>query len=185
MNTDCKTCVDCDSLVKDYIDESKIAFKAKCNRCTVAYSNGTNSLRVIMEKCGPMLTLETPEWCPKKRNVIQEYVHETNLDQEKPTLVLPPPTKQPVKVLTYTERMDAIKTLPREIEWDDIQVGDIYVLPKSTSYSKGRRIKIATKCDRSFSYYELDLESGEPSWTTRHCFKSDVESTLLKHPKNF
>lgn len=181
-----KTCAECDALVKEYLDDTKIPFKAKCQRYTVQHPNKDVQPRVIMEKCGPMIGIECPEWCPRKRNVTQTHIVIPNTNEKKTTtLILPPPTNTPTKVLTYAEKMNALKELRKAVEWDDIEVGNIYIIPKTTSYKKGKRVKVVSKNDTSFSYRELDLESGEPSSTISYCYRTDVDTTLLTQSKNF
>lgn len=179
-----KTCNNCTSLVKNFIDDNRLQFNACCNRCLVDYNTYTRP-RVIQHKTGSMLEIETPSWCPKERGITKEYCVEKDTVNEIPnteTKMLPlfPTTTttviEPVK-LTYTEKRERLKNLKKHIEWNDIKEGNVYVIPKILSQQR-KVVRVIAKTDNMIRCSEID-EYGKESQYCTNIYPSDIDTTFI------
>lgn len=155
MNT-LKTCNSCKHLIKNYTDESHVPFAALCSK-TRESNDKISATSVIAYKTGPMLDIQTPSWCP--------------LNMEEKTII-----KQ-FKDLTYAEKNDFFKSLPRHTTWDDVKENEYYVLPK-THYSSGKIYKVTSKTQYLIHLSEVNENLCVVSGS-KNIYPNDVELSFL------
>lgn len=163
-------CKYCSSLIKNYIGDDKIQFEACCGRSLVDYNSYTKP-KTIMAKCGPMLSIITPSWCPKKRGVIKEsiqYRGEEEKEEEKP---------KAIKDLSYFEKKELLMKLPKHLQWDEIEEGEIYVIPKILSQDR-KVVRVVVKSDNLIRYSEID-EYGEEGRALTSIFPRDIDTIFI------
>ena len=161
-------CGYCSSLVKNYFGDDKLQFEACCNRSIVNYNSYTKP-RTIIAKCGPMLPIKTPAWCPKKRGVIKESIqYKGEENKEKP---------KSVKDLTYSEKKELLMSLPKHLEWDEIEEGGIYVIPKILSQDR-KVVRVVVKSDNIIRYSEID-EYGEEGRALTSIYPRDIDTVFI------
>lgn len=159
------TCNDCCYLIKDYLDDSKLAFTALCDK-TKKIHEGKIVTPIISYKTGAMLSISTPNWCPLSSNTMHGAI-------EKEENVI---TKK-FEDLSYYEQNNFLKTLPKHVEWCDVKEGELYVLPK-IRYSKGKLYKVELKTDYLIRMIEVD-DSLNPLSVSKNIYKTDCESSFL------
>ena len=165
-----ETCNKCSSLLKLYPTNDSISFRACCKKSLVNFGQITKP-RTIVEKTGPMLEIETPDWCPTKRGVVKEIIN-----GEKQPLLLPPPS-QTYKPMTYSEKREKMMNLPKRLNWDEIEENGIYVIPKNLSQTR-KVIRVIFKNEYSIRYSVID-EYGEESKTLSSIYPKDIDAIFI------
>lgn len=174
------TCNDCSSLVRNYIGENRLQFNACCDRCIINYVSYSRP-RNIQYKVGNMLDIIRPTWCPKERGVTKEYKSYTEVNSMASTPTTTPPALPAAtpskKFLTYSEKREMLMKLPKRTEWEDINEGDVYVIPKIMSQSR-KVIRVVVKTDSCVRYLDID-EFGKESTVCSSMYKSDIDSVFI------
>lgn len=187
MITPTETCNKCQDLVKNFIGDGRLVFNACCGRVSIDYGDYSRP-RVIKYKTGQMLAIDTPDWCPKKHGISKQVlkpIGETNpIDKDKtraslPARVAPPSqtTVQESKPLTYYERRERLKTLPKHLEWDEIKENSVYVIPKILSQAR-KVVKIVMKTDSLIRAVEIN-EHGVESTYCSTIYPNDLETVFI------
>ena len=154
-----KHCNLCEHLEKQYIDESHIPFVALCGK-----TREKGCVSVINYRSGPMLAINCPEWCPLTKESKQIPMEENVIYKQ-------------FKDLSYTEKNNFLKTLPKHIEWDDVKEGNYYVLPK-TQYVSGKIYKVTTKTTCLIHLTEVN-EKFETTYASKNIYPNDAELSFL------
>lgn len=179
-------CNNCESLLKHYVQKNDIQFNAACGKSFILFDR-TERPRNIKYKVGPMLDIEAPYWCPKKKGVTKEYAdydsilkedkeHEESMAEHKESPATPP-KKEEKKVLTYYEKKELLMKLPRRVEWDDIEEGEVYVIPKLL-YQSRKVVRIVIKTESLIRCSEID-EFGKENQICTSIYPKDIESIFL------
>lgn len=172
------SCEKCPKLVKNYLDDSCLAFSAHCDGVKI-WCNNSYYPRLLKAKTGPMLPIETPEWCPINKGVDEQILKPINQEtssQEKDVELVEPKIKS-VKEMSYSEKREALGKLPRHIDWDDIKENDIFVVPKILTQSR-KVVKIVTKADNLLRCSEINEYGKESNYLTT-IFKNDIDAVFI------
>lgn len=172
-----ETCHLCKELIKNYIGDERVFFDACCARSLVI--NGTSTRpRLITANASPMSTLTTPNWCPKMRGVLRESFVETTENK----LLPPPPTTSqassevPFKNLSYYEKMKRLSELPKHMTWDEIKIGNTYVIPKILT----KKMKIVKVVEKTAAMIRCsEIEDGKETLYMTTIYPNDVEAVFI------
>lgn len=178
-------CNKCPNLIKNFIDDDRLAFNACCGKVIIDYGNYSRP-RVIKYKTGQMIDIDTPSWCPKKNGIDKQilkpigdgsYTDESNDRMlALPTQVAPPSQETP-KQMTYYEKREAMKKLPRRVKWEDIKENEIFVIPKILSQAR-KVVRILMKTDGIIRYNEIN-EYGVESTYCSTMYPNDIETVFI------
>ena len=177
-----ETCHLCGQLIKNYIDDDRIRFNACCGRSLISYNNMSRP-RIIQANVGPMLPLETPTWCPKKRGITKEYVayKEDNEQSETKNFPLPvrveTPKAETPKYMTYAEKREKLMSFPKRVEWDDIEEDGVYVIPKILTQSR-KVVRVVMKTDNLLRCSEID-EFGKENTVLTSIYPRDIDAVFI------
>lgn len=174
------TCHGCPNLVKRYNSTDTIQFAAQCAVSLTKMPDSSLIPMTIDEKAGPMKKLDTPSWCPlnqglKTKIYRPEIKYENEQTKDNKTEGNEP--KREFKALTYNEKRERLKQLPKRLNWEDIKIGELYVIPR-IMYQKCKIIKVNTKTKDTITYSEIDFKGGETkSFTSLN--PNDIELVFM------
>lgn len=178
-----ETCNKCPSLIRNYTSNDRVQFNACCDRSIINYVTYSRP-RNIQYKVGPMLDIITPSWCPKARGITKEYKTYSEISSlPSTTSTTPPPAPltvvqpEPKKILTYQEKRDGMLKLPKRTSWEEIEEGEVYVIPKIL-YQSRKVVRVVFKSDTCIRCSEID-EFGNESKTCSSVYPSDIDSVFI------
>ena len=170
-------CNSCESLVKKHIGNGP-TFEACCNRSFVTTGNEQRTPRIIQVNSVDTTIIVKPSWCPKDRGVYQEYGNIPTEEMSKTTPLLPTTTK-----LTYNEKKEKLMSFPRKTEWDDIKVGEIYVIPRIL-YFKSKVVRCINKIGNTLDLSEID-ENGNESQVLTQLEEDELDARFITKFKKY
>lgn len=163
-------CNFCGYLIKQYRDRGDTIFNACCGMCRVEASNYSRP-RTIDFRLKATDDIKKPEWCPKLHGATGIIATGTE-----------PPSVTKEK-MTYTERKQKLQSLPNHLDWEDIRIGKVYVIP--SILGKKRKIVMPTfKSDYTLTCYEVEVNGSVTSHIT-NIFKSDIDVNFMIERKKF
>ena len=165
-----KNCRLCKNLIKNYLDDNRLRYNACCNKQRIQCLSFTRP-RVIKANIDAMEPLIAPSWCPDKYDNNQG-----NMTQENTPLALPSLPKTYKNMTLYEKRNELLK-FPKHIDWKDIEIGCVYVIPKILS-QKRKVVRVVHKDDYLLRCCEID-EYGNDSKTLTVIYKVDIETTFI------
>lgn len=142
-----ETCNYCNSLKKHFLGRDQLIYDACCGRCLYGVRREPKPIQMNV---GPMIDVIKPTWCPKDRGIVVEC---------------------------YNEKREALMALPRHLSLEEIEEGEIYVIPKLQS-QKRKVIKVIQKSDTHFRYCEID-ENGKESSYSSTVYPKDIEYVFV------
>ena len=164
-------CNYCGFLHKAFYNEDKRFFNACCSKKTVKTNNIERPM-IIEFDASEAFEIERPNWCP-----VHGIGSETNLLPSKPTTEVKPLVKK-FKDMTYMEKKDEFKKIPKRIKWEDIKVDEIYLIPRILSTPR-KIIRVASKTNDCITYHEISEYSwSEYSYTTS-MHPTDAEAAMI------
>ena len=166
-----ETCNYCNNLKKYFLDKDQLVYDACCGRCLHGVRREPKPIQMNV---GPMIDVIKPTWCPKDRGIVVEYYPENLALPSKTTEVKEEPKK---KYMTYNEKREALMALPRHLSLEEIEEGEIYVIPKLQT-QKRKVIKVIQKSDTHFRYCEID-ENGKESSYSSTVYPKDIEYVFV------
>jgi len=180
-------CNNCPNLIKNFLGDDRLAFNACCGKVIIDYTNYTRP-RVIKYKTGHMLDIECPDWCPKKKGIDKQilkpidsanYKDVTNEPPTPPPLQLPstPSTQTTTVPLTYYQKREKMKELPKHLTWDEIKENEIFVIPKLL-YQPRKVIRVISKSNFMIRYNEINDRGAESSYVGT-MYSSDLETVFI------
>ena len=97
-------------------------------------------------------------------------------------LLPPPPTTSqassevPFKNLSYYEKMKRLSELPKHMTWDEIKVGNTYVIPKILT----KKMKIVKVVEKTAAMIRCsEIEDGKESLYMTTIYPNDVEAVFI------
>lgn len=166
-------CSHCPYAKREYVGNSSILFTLSCSKETIK-TQTVERARIVAQKVTDYEYVRSPQWCPLGINSTEETAKEESAKQ------LPAPVKT---TYSYNEKRDAMKQFPRRIEWDDIKIGELYVIPR-IQYTKEKIVEIESKTDYMASGREIDVY-GKPTYTHCTIYPHDLEAILLTKLKTY
>ena len=171
-----RICNECVNLTRSYENCVGSHFDAACKAETYT-AFGVSRPRRIAYNILPNETINTPSWCPLKKTAAQLLLPST------PTRPRPQDTG-PHTPTTVTDRRERMKALRRHIEWEDIEEGKIYVIPKIMSQSR-KIVKVITKTNMSCICHEISEYTGNEYTYNSTFYPSDLDAVFITELRNF
>lgn len=177
-NTMTKYCNDCPYMIKNFIDDDKLAFNACCGKVIIDYGEYSEP-RLIKKRGGLLLNIDTPEWCPKKNGIDKQVLKPVgrydykDVQDEQST----PSKVETTRKLTYYEKRDALKKLPRHLEWDEIKENEVFVIPKILTQPR-KVIRVIFKTNSMIRYSEINDKGTESNYYST-IYPSDIEAIFI------
>ena len=104
------------------------------------------------------------------------------VEEEEETPIVP--IKKSFKDMTYTEKREKLKELPKHIEWGEIKEGSLYVIPKILSQSR-KVVKVIAKTDTCCVCHEISQYTGEEYTYSCNVYPSDLDAVFITELRNF
>lgn len=175
-----KYCNGCVNLKMFKCGASDIHFNARCGvtQNDVAVMSKTDDqykLKLLETFIHMNELVAQPKWCP----LLDGY---ENKDKE-PLKLEFKEEKPKRKFLTYQDRCDMFMECKPSVNWDDIKVGDRYVLPR-IGYLAGKVIEVKTISDTYLTGNEV-LFDGTLSSSFTYVYKAKAEAHILTKHRSF
>ena len=95
-----------------------------------------------------------------------------------------PLSQKPISELTYSEKRELMKELPKHIEWADIKEGNKYVIPRILSQSR-KIVKVITKTDMCCTCHEISEFDGNEYTYNCSVYPSDLDAVFITEIHDF
>lgn len=181
-----RTCNGCVNLSRHYAHCEADHFDAACK--VVSYEAfGQTRPRRIEYNLSPNQEIITPSWCPLKESNAQLLLPSKT---ETPTRPRPQDTgPQPSQssnqgYTSYSDRREKMKTLKKHVEWDDIEEGKMYVIPKILSQAR-KIVKVITKTSMSCICHEISEYTGNEYTYNCTVYPSDLDAVFITELHKF
>ena len=183
-----KTCNTCVNLVRCYENRVDGRFDAAC-KISLFEAIGEKRPRRIDYNVSPSQDIMSPHWCPLRQSSPLGLPCLSTPSRPRPQDTGPhpsptPTTPKPLSELSYSERREKMKELPRRISWDDIKEGKVYVIPKILNQSR-KIVKVYTKTDVCCSCHEISDVTGNEFTYSSNFYVSDLDSIFITELHEF
>lgn len=161
-------CNYCGYLIKQYKGHNDTIFNACCSKTRIESSNYSRP-RTIDFRLTETSDIKRPDWCPKiAQKTITDGASKITRASE---------------YNSYTAKRDKLKSLPNHLDWVDIKVGRIYIVPSIL----GRKRKIVQPTFKSeFCLVCNDVaEDGKILNSVTNIFKTDIDVNFIVERKKF
>lgn len=190
-----RLCNECVNLTKSFEMREAGRFDAACKLVTYE-ALGTSRARRIDFNISHGQDIVAPNWCPLKdakhmefpsasRPRPQDTGPQPNLN---PNAALPSPSTSVSNnssgELTFTEKRERMKLLPRHIKWEDIKEGHTYVIPKIISQSR-KIVKVITKTDMVCSCHEISELTGNEYSYNCSVYPTDLDAVFITELRKY
>ena len=189
----CNLCVNLD---KSYDRREGGRFDAACKVATFPVPGGTRSRRIDFN-LSQTQDIPCPTWCPllvsansKGLPSPSQVTHIPNPQTTGPqptsteTTPVIPLSQKPISELTYSEKRELMKELPKHIEWADIKEGNKYVIPRILSQSR-KIVKVITKTDMCCTCHEISEFDGHEYTYNCSVYPSDLDAVFITEIHDF
>ena len=181
-------CNYCGFLIKNYLDDERRFFNACCTKRMI--DNGDVKRPMVIDfNTYEMADIERPNWCP---------IHPMGEEREEGTSQLALPCKvegehtneettvpnKPFKEMTYTEKREAFKQLPKRLEWDDIKEGEYYLIPRIMTTPR-KIVHVELKTENCLRCHEVSEYTGTEYSYVTNIFSNDIEAAVIVELHNF
>lgn len=176
----CKICNLCTNLEKTFDHSETNRFDASCRAVPYDDAWGKTRNRRIGFNLSVAQDIVCPNWCP--------------LNKPSACMALPSPNQvstsstskisKHVSLLTYTEKRELMKELPRRIEWNNIEVGKTYVIPKIMSQSR-KVVRVSSKTDSICICHEINESTKSEYSSTCNIYPSDLDAVFITELHEF
>lgn len=173
-----RLCNECVNLTKSYEMRSAGRFDAACKIVTYE-ALGEKRPRRIDFNLSVGQTIVAPQWCP--------LLASNPIGLPSPSQVSTPSettTPKPTRELTYSERRERMKELPKHLEWEDIEEGKVYVIPKIMSQAR-KIVKVIAKTELCCSCHEISEITGNEYQYNCSVYPSDLDAVFITELRNF
>ena len=181
-NMDRKLCNACENLEKNYEMRFGGRYDAACKLCKYE-ALGTSRSRRIDFNVGVGQDIVTPNWCPLNGNTQMGFPSPSTVSSARPKPQETGPHPSTVG-LTYTEKRERMKNLPKHIEWKDIKEGNIYLIPRIMNQSR-KIVKVITKTEMCCSCHEISETTGNEYQYVCSVYPSDLDAVFITEIHNF
>ena len=188
MCNNSNTCNNCPNLSKHYEHCDIGHFDAACG--LVSYEAfGVSRPRRIDYNLSPNQTIVSPNWCPLKSSNSQttpppppsQVTHRPNPQQTGPQAsqqkCLPAYT-------SYSDRREKMKELKRHVDWEDIEEGKIYVIPRILNQTR-KIVRVITKTNLSCICHEISEYTGNEYQYNSTIYPSDLDAVFITEMREF
>ena len=166
-----ETCNYCGYLIKESIGgHNDKYFNACCGKSLIKTTNCSRP-RTIDFRLTEGMDIEKPDWCPKSKGSESEYVVQSK------------ETSAPQAYLSYSERRSRLTKLPPHLDWNQITVGNTYVVPSILGRER-KVLFLKFKSDYCLVCNKVQ-EDGTVTNEAINIFKSDIDTNFIVEYKNF
>ena len=184
-------CNFCANLEKSFEHREPGRFDAACR--AVTYDTWSCSRpRRIDYNLSQTQDIVRPTWCPMN-NPNNKHMALPSPSQVSTPLV-PPYTPKPqnieelrkksVNLLTYSEKRELMKELPRHLEWDEIEEGKTYVIPKIMNQLR-KIVKVSSKTSGVCVCHEINESTGHEYSYSCNIYPSDLDAVFITEYRKF
>lgn len=177
-------CNYCGYLIKSYNGEERRFFNACCSKKTVMYNSGERPM-VIDFSTYEMADIERPDWCPlhpmESANSHQLALPNKNEASESAEKEEKP---KAFKDMTYTEKREELKKLPKRLNWDDIKEGGYYLIPRIMTTPR-KIIHVELKTENCLRCHEVSEQSGTEYGYATNVYPNDIEAVMIVELHNY
>ena len=185
-----RLCNNCVNLERIYEMRSGGRFDAACKVCLFEAFDQKRPRRIDFN-VGANSDIVAPNWCPlieggkpfglPSPSTVSSARPKPQETGPRPSTV---PTPSPTGELTYTEKRERMKLLPKHLEWDDIKEGSTYLIPKIMSQSR-KIVKVITKTDMCCSCHEISETTGNEYQYLCSVYPTDLDAVFITEIHNF
>lgn len=180
-NMSTRLCNGCVNLSRHYEHCMQGHFDAACK--VVSYrAFGNERSRRIDYNVSPNQEIVSPNWCPLKESNRQLALPST-VTRPKPQETGPHSTNTP-PYTSFSDRRDKMKELRKHIEWENIEEGKIYVIPKILSQAR-KIVKVITKTNMSCICHEISEYTGNEFSYNCTVYPSDLDAVFITELRKF
>lgn len=176
-------CNYCGYLVKKHNGEDKRFFNACCSK-KVIETNSVKRPMVIEFDAGEMFDIERPNWCPIQNMSDSQLA----LPSQSQTAALPKNLEngkeKKFKDMSYTEKREEFKKLPKRLEWDDIKEGHYYLIPKIMSTPR-KILHVEMKTNACLRCHEISEYSGSEFSYATNIYPNEIEAVMIVELHNY
>ena len=167
-------CNECMYAKREKLDADEVGYKLMCSMFFLKTSLSV-SPRTTCFRCYPNMVIQNPSWCPLlPENFSKPKVYDiTKKVQELTENDKNGSTNKPSLTLIASK----FEKLPSHTPWDEIQVGEIYIIPKFKASAR-ETVRIMEKNDISIRVHEI-YSTGKESEYFKTIFKKDDEAKFL------
>ena len=191
MGNSSRLCNLCVNLGKSYEHREKGRFDATCKITTFEGLQGPRPRRIDYNLAETQ-DIPCPTWCPLRNShpiglpTSSQVTHRPNPQATGPQPSAPtiPLSQKPISELTYSEKRERMKELPRHVEWEDIKEGKLYVIPRILSQSR-KVVKVITKTDMSCICHEISEYTGQEMSYNCTVYPSDLDAVFITEVHEF
>ena len=184
-NMDRKLCNQCVNLERNYEMRFGGRFDAACKICTYEALGATRPRRIDFN-VSVGSDIVTPDWCPLKAKLPYGLPSPTTVSsaRPKPQETGPQPSANESGELTYAEKRDRMKLLPKHLEWDDIQEGHVYIIPRIMNQSR-KLVRVLSKTEMCCSCHEISETTGNEYQYICSVYPNDLDAVFITEIHNF
>ena len=175
-----KTCNECRYLKRMFEGCGQGRFDAACEAVTYE-AFGISRPRRIDYNLDYDSTIIAPSWCPEKNKQLT-LPQKSTVTRPIPQMTGPQPSSS--TAISYSDRRERMKNLRKHIEWDDIEEGKVYVIPKILSQAR-KIVKVITKTQMSCVCHEISEITGNEFTYNCMVYPSDLEAVFINELHNF
>ena len=184
-------CNFCANLEKSFEHREPGRFDAACRAVTYDTWNCSRPRRIDYN-LSQTQDIVRPSWCPMNNPNNKHMALPTPSQTSQP--LVPPYTpksqnteelrKKPVNMLTYSEKRELLKELPKHLEWDEIEEGKTYVIPKIMSQPR-KVVKVSSKTSGVCVCHEINESTGNEYSYSCNIYPSDLDAVFITEYRKF
>ena len=87
-------------------------------------------------------------------------------------------------MLTYSEKRELMKELPKHLAWDEIEEGKTYVIPKIMSQPR-KVVKDSSKTSGDCVCHEINESTGNEYSYSCNIYPSDLDAVFITEHRKF
>ena len=180
-----RLCNNCINLIRNHEDCIGNKFDAACK--VVSYEAfGETRPRRMAYNVSPMEDIPSPTWCPLRESAAQLMLPTPSQVTHKPSPQTTGPTasEESLTHMSYSERREKMKQIKRHLEWEDIEEGKLYVIPKILSQAT-KIVKVITKTDMCCTCHEISQVTGNEYQYNCSIYPSDIDAVFITELRKF
>ena len=161
-------CNECMYAKREKLNEDEVGYKLMCSMFFLKTSLGV-SPRTTSFRCYPNMVIQNPSWCPLlPENYSKPKVYDITKKLE--TITGKPKETNPLIA-------DKFEKIPAHTPWDEIEVGELYIIPKFKASARGT-VRVIEKNDISIRIHDV-YANGRESEYFQTIFKTEDEAKFI------
>ena len=180
-----RLCNNCVNLARYYEHCVDGHFDAAC-KATSYQAFGEVRPRRIAYSLAMNQDVHCPNWCPLKDSKAQLLLPSQSQVSSRPRPQDTGPRSSTTTQVptTYSDRREMMKSLRRHIEWENIEEGKMYVIPKILNQAR-KIVKVITKTNMSCICHEISEYTGNEYNYNCTVYPSDLDAVFITEYHKF